>query len=86
MKVEHYRRWVGRPCPKCGSSLLTLADYEAVIALTKALDGINFWFGWLAYLIKDPNKRVHCSLKFSGKGDGKVSIVDARPAHSRAEG
>lgn len=31
--VENFIAWVNRPCPKCGSNLLTQADYENVQTL-----------------------------------------------------
>jgi len=32
---EEYERYINFPCPKCGSILLTQADYDAVIFLEK---------------------------------------------------
>jgi hypothetical protein len=38
---------IGKPCPKCGSNLLTEKDYNSTANLLKVIDWINRWFGWL---------------------------------------
>lgn len=39
--VEDYPEWLDRPCPKCGSNLLTKADLDLVKAIMATADLIN---------------------------------------------
>ena len=39
--VSGYPDWLNRPCPKCGSNLLTEADYQAVKSIFELIDSIN---------------------------------------------
>lgn len=34
--VEDYPKWIGKPCPVCGRSLLTEEDYIAFMAIIEA--------------------------------------------------
>lgn len=38
IKSEDYHKHVNHPCPKCGSNLLTQADYDTFIAMEKVLN------------------------------------------------
>lgn len=39
--VSQYPQWVNRPCPKCGSNLLTEADFNTVQIMIGLTDTIN---------------------------------------------
>ena len=39
--VGQYPQWVNRPCPKCGSNLLTEADFNTVQIMIGLTDTIN---------------------------------------------
>ena len=41
VKIEDYKDWLNKPCPKCGSNLLTQADYDNVQMLLNLVDIIN---------------------------------------------
>jgi hypothetical protein len=41
IKVEDYPAWVDKPCPECGSNLLTQEDYDKTQVLMNAFDMIN---------------------------------------------
>lgn len=41
VKIEDYIFWLNKPCPKCGSNLLTQADYDNVQMLLNFVDIIN---------------------------------------------
>jgi len=41
VKMEDYKNWVNRPCPKCGANLLTQADLDAVNDLVEKANYIN---------------------------------------------
>lgn len=36
---------IGKPCPKCGTNLLTEVDYKATVALKAAVDLLNTFVG-----------------------------------------
>lgn len=41
VKVEDYKDWLNKPCPECGSNLLTQADYDNVQMLIKVAKLLN---------------------------------------------
>jgi hypothetical protein len=41
VKIEDYKKWLNKPCPCCGSSLLTKADYNNVRLLVWLANTIN---------------------------------------------
>ena len=41
VKVEDYKNWLNKSCPKCGSNLLTQKDYDNVQMLIGLADIIN---------------------------------------------
>lgn len=67
-----YERSVGRPCPKCGSSLLTQADMDAVLRIEKAFRRINFWFGWLSWFSRSKDATL---VSIDLNGTGKAIVV-----------
>lgn len=42
VKLEEYKEWLNKPCPKCGANLLTRTDLVAVAALGIFVDLFNF--------------------------------------------
>ena len=41
VKVEDYKDWLNKPCPKCGENLLTQEDYNNALYLIEATNLIN---------------------------------------------
>lgn len=41
VRIEDYKDWLNKPCPKCGSNLLTQADYDNVQMLLNLVDIVN---------------------------------------------
>lgn len=41
VKFEDYEKSIGKPCPKCGESLLTQEDYDSVMKMSQVVDIIN---------------------------------------------
>jgi len=70
IKVEDYEKWIDAPCPKCGQSLLTQADYDTVQKILK----ITKFFS----LFKLPNwmkkRSVECKVECELDGSGKMKI------------
>lgn len=38
VKVSEYPSYINKPCPQCGSNLLTKADYEAFTAMMRVMN------------------------------------------------
>ena len=41
VKFEDYGNWLNKPCPECGSNLLTESDYVAVLRMVKIVNKLN---------------------------------------------
>lgn len=52
--------YINAPCPICGENLLTGEDYLMGMRVMNAINWINKWFGWLAYVI--PGKKEKSSI------------------------
>ena len=65
----NYHEWLNKPCPCCGSNLLTQEDYDAVKAIHELIDYINSNQSLVAAAnaSKDLNK---ASVKVSFNGSG----------------
>lgn len=68
VEIKDYKNWLNKPCPKCGSNLLTQADYNNVQELIKLATFIN------------KNEEIHEStekestITFHMDGSGEVEI------------
>lgn len=82
-QLKDMRKWLNRPCPKCGANLFTVADYRALKVLGRVFFAINlvtlpFWpVFWLHQLYlwirgKYPVARFRAKMK----GDGSVNFTD----------
>lgn len=43
VSLADYTAWVNKPCPKCGSNLLTEKDYKTVCSFVVLAHKINKW-------------------------------------------
>lgn len=69
---SEYKSCINKPCPKCGSSLLTQADYDAVLKMQKIADSkIIKFFERIAIFFG--SKEV--TKKAIMDGSGKVTFV-----------
>jgi hypothetical protein len=59
IKAVDYSDWIDVPCPKCGRSLLTKADYDAVMNLLKYTTNVE----------RELNGRNTVSVKMNGSGE-----------------
>lgn len=41
VKCEDYGDWLNKPCPECGSNLLTESDYVVVLRMLKIVNRLN---------------------------------------------
>lgn len=65
---------IGYPCPKCGSDMLTQADYLASERISAIVTWINKWFGWLG---TETVTDVHASISIRHH-DGKTIIKEEK--------
>lgn len=78
VRVEDYKKWLNKPCPKCGSNLLTQADYDNVQMLIGLADIINE-----NYVVDEEtqsklgDKQQTITFHMDGSGKMDVEINDA---------
>lgn len=63
---KDYKKSIGKPCPKCGASLLTLADYKTtrrIVILSKIINIILF-----------PIMIICVSLGYTTKGTKEIKM------------
>jgi predicted nucleic-acid-binding Zn-ribbon protein len=65
ISVSDYEKWLNKPCPKCGSNLLTQADYEA----TKALIALTETLNDVILQAEDDEKMAIVSIETNGTGE-----------------
>lgn len=64
--------YLNKPCPKCGTNLLTLEDLNFYKTSIKIINFLNKWFSWLTIFSRNKKeKKVVLKTK-----DGKVYISD----------
>jgi predicted nucleic acid-binding Zn-ribbon protein len=65
VSMSDYEKWLNKPCPKCGSNLLTQADYEttkALLAFTETLNDV-------LPKAEDDEAMATVSIEMNGSGD-----------------
>lgn len=70
VKVEDYKDWLNKPCPKCGENLLTKKDYKntkRLIAFTKIMNKI-------LPKCKPEDKKANMRIDMNGTGEMKFDI------------
>jgi predicted nucleic-acid-binding Zn-ribbon protein len=73
VKFKNYDVWVNRPCPKCGSNLLTERDYVAITKLHKIMNSKPMqWLNWL--FKKLGFRQGNATIEMNGTG--KIGIVE----------
>ena len=68
VKFEDYKDWLNKPCPKCGSNLLTQKDYDNTKILMKITGAISNLFGDI------PDDTPKSRIKINMDGTGKVEF------------
>lgn len=77
---EDYPKWLNRPCPKCGSNLLTQQDFDTVKVLMDMTDIVNEVMPEVA----EDEELFRMSANFDGTG--KVLFSDIEPIEKEDEG
>lgn len=74
VEFEEYPGWLNRPCPLCGSNLLTQADLDATVRLLRRVNQINnsLLFRGIAFFSQLLNRpRVRFRVHMDGSGEMK---------------
>ena len=61
---KEYDQWLNKPCPKCGSNLLTEADYKTVKLMIRISKIVNF----LMWPFGCSQNRATLKVKMNGSG------------------
>lgn len=78
--VKEYPEWINKPCPLCGSNLLTEADYKSFMRVLSVINFINSLF---SHLPKPLQKRLEAegeaeaTVNFNGSGQAFIEIADS---------
>lgn len=67
--LEDYEEYLNRPCPKCGTNLLTQADYDNVKRIIEAASHVNHCYQG----VQLPEGSA-CAVSFHMDGTGKLDI------------
>ncbi|WP_298199568.1 hypothetical protein [Desulfosporosinus sp.] len=76
VKFEDYTDWLNKPCPKCGSNLLTEKDYFAVKAMFDITAMIN-------ETVPDVPDEELCKMSVDFHGDGGATFSEIWPVRRR---
>ena len=82
VKYEDYIHWLNKPCPECGSNLLTEADYNIVLKMVKAVNFINRLVTMVtppfmrkkAKPLEEMDKLTRVTVELNGTGKATVEI------------
>jgi predicted nucleic-acid-binding Zn-ribbon protein len=73
VSVEDYKDWVDKPCPRCGSNLLTKKDYKATKRLMRFAKVVNKLIP--EKCLKEENQ-VSGVISMNGSGKMNIKIDD----------
>lgn len=79
VRMEDYKHWVNKPCPKCGANLLTKEDYKNVKVLMALTRAMNF-IGKICPSKGNKNEdmaKMTVSMNGTGKMDINIEKMDA---------
>jgi ssDNA-binding Zn-finger/Zn-ribbon topoisomerase 1 len=58
IKVEDHKKWIGKPCPKCGEVVLTQQDYDTSMSFYRILTNPIVKFLLQPFVCKKPKGRI----------------------------
>lgn len=71
VRFEDYKKWLNKPCPKCGANLLTIEDYISTKALIITTNIINK----ILPKVEDDTEEKHMSIEMNGTGEIKIKEI-----------
>lgn len=76
---EDSSMYLNKPCPKCGTNLLTEQDYLQHLKTLKIINWFNKWFSWIMFFVpksvKGKSISVHCHDGITIKEDKEDSCA-----------
>ena len=72
IKVEDYQSYINEPCPQCGTSLLTQADYDQVQNILSLVGVVNS----LPEATDDNDEKATVSFEMNGTGNVDIKIEE----------
>jgi len=69
--ISDYKKYLNKPCPKCGANLLTKADYKAMKRLMRIAKFFNFVF---RHKYCNPAEMVTGHIEMNGTGKMKINL------------
>ena len=76
--VEDYKNWLNKPCPICGSNLLTKKDYKSVKRLLSTIKIINK-IGKILPISKTMlQPSITCRVEWDGSGNPSFSVEEKK--------
>ncbi len=70
VELKDYPNWLNKPCPKCGSNLLTQADYDNVQAIIELTGIINQSLG----SVGDDEPVEVATVRMNGTGKIEIEV------------
>jgi len=70
--IKEIKEWLNKPCPKCGQSLLTQEDLNAIIQMKKVTDVVNT----LCAGQESSDKKITISANMNGTGKMNFKLKD----------
>jgi len=77
--VKDYKDWINKPCPLCGSNLLTEADYQCFMKTLSFVNGVNSLFSHLPKPLQkllSSGGEVEGTVNYNGSGKAFVHIKE----------
>jgi hypothetical protein len=74
VSIEDYKDWLNKPCPKCGSNLLTESDYNTVQMLCEIVNAVNEHP--MPNMEEQDEKMVAMTFHMDGTGKMDIEIND----------
>ena len=70
-----YPNWVNKPCPKCGSNLLTEEDFSLFKGIMEMIDNINKDPEMIKLSEESDEELVHGVIRMNGTGTASMEIL-----------
>lgn len=69
VRVEDYKKWLNRPCPKCGCNLLTKKDYKSFMTVLSLISLTNKMGKIFTKDTQEETSKITMSAKWNGSGE-----------------
>lgn len=90
VKFEDYKDWLNKPCPKCGSNLLTQEDYNNTKILIEVTNAVNNLFGDVSDDLPKSRMKINMNgtgkVEFENPENGEKFIVNSGNTGNDSEG